>query len=79
MLKALHEHEKLFDAKKFDEVKTFYSNKFTYTKSTGEVFANGMKQVQNDYAMFSEFFHEPCYGVEVETAHGHRLKGSSVF
>ena len=73
----MHEHEKLLDSKRFEEMRAYYADDFVYTKSSGESFTgiSGVDQMIADYSLFAEHFHEPIYAVISETEKGYRLIG----
>jgi hypothetical protein len=79
MMKFVHEHEKLFDAKKFDECEEYHDSTFVYTKSTGQSFTGytGYRQWVEDYGLFQQHFHEPVCGAVTETEAGYRLFGQA--
>ena len=58
----------------------FYASDMTYIKSDGQTFSGeaAATALHGDYAMFSEFLHEPLYGTISETSDGgYRLFGSA--
>lgn len=81
-MRFLHEHEVLFDAKDFAACQPFYATDLVYTKSNGEKFEGidaAVAGMTAEYALFSEYFHEPIYGtiVDHEDGKGHRLLGTA--
>lgn len=80
MMKFMHAHEIDFDIKRSranDD--KYYHDDFVFIKSTGESFAGkaGVEQMHADYAMFAKYFHEPNYGIVVDTPSGHTLFGQA--
>ncbi|KAK3385733.1 hypothetical protein B0H63DRAFT_473499 [Podospora didyma] len=78
MMKFLHAHEKVFDAKDFEACKAYYASDITFVKGTGETFTGqaAVEAMHAEYAMFPASFHEPVYGVISDNANGgHRLLG----
>ena len=77
---VLDAHEKVFGAKDLQGCMPFYASDMTYIKSDGQTFSGeaAATALHGDYAMFSEFLHEPIYGTISETSDGgYRLFGSA--
>jgi hypothetical protein len=58
MMKFLHEHEQLFDAKKFEECRPYYADNIVYIKGNGTVVSGPgtVDTMEGDYALFKEHF-----------------------
>lgn len=82
MLQFLHAHELHFDAKDYAACQPYYATDMVYVKSSGERFEGidaAMAAQVAEYALFSNYFHEPIYGtlVDHEDGKGHRLFGTA--
>lgn len=77
MMRFLHKHELVFDAKDWEADKKYYASDFVYVKPTGQTFkgAEAVDALQGDYALFSEHYHEPLYGQVAPTDDGFTLFG----